>query len=155
MTQTSASPFRTRTVLLIVAAGFMLALGFLLVSAYGDRVDRQRGNIPSPSSRFATGYYGLTKLVERAGGTTTLSSDPDDRPERGILILTPNAGTTHAEMEAAIGQAGEAEAPVLIILPKWIATPQRDRPRRDQDQHRAGAEGVGAARGHRPSANPA
>ncbi len=55
MTEASANPFRTRTVLILVAAGFILALGFLLVSAYGDRIDRQRGNIPSPASRFATG----------------------------------------------------------------------------------------------------
>lgn len=132
MTQSSANPFRTRTVLILVAAGFILALGFLLVSAYGDRIDRQRGNIPSQSSRFATGFYGLTKLVELAGGKVTLSGDPADRPEEGILILTPNAGTTRAEMEAALDEAAGPNAPVLVILPKWIAAPQRDRPRREQ-----------------------
>lgn len=132
MTQSSANPFRTRTVLILVAAGFILALGFLLVSAYGDRVDRQRGNIPSPASRFATGFYGLTKLVELAGGTVSLSNDPADRPEQGILILTPNAGTTRAEMEAALDEAAGPNAPVLVILPKWIAAPQRNQPRREQ-----------------------
>ncbi len=132
MSETSANPFRTRTVLLLVAAGFVLALGFLLVSAYGDRVDRQRGNIPSPASRFATGFYGLTKLVERAGGKVTLSSDPAARPAEGLLILTPNAGTTPAELQAAIAESAQAEAPVLILLPKWFAAPQRDRPSREQ-----------------------
>lgn len=132
MTQSSTNPFRTRTVLILVAAGFILALGFLLVSAYGDRIDRQRGNIPSPSSRFATGFYGLTKLVELAGGNVTLSGDPADRPEEGILILTPNAGTTRAEMEAALDEAAGPNAPVLVILPKWIAAPQRNQPRREQ-----------------------
>lgn len=132
MTRGNATPFRTRTVLILVAAGFIFALGFLLVSAYGDRIDRQRGNIPSPASRFATGFYGLSKLVELAGGTVTLSSDPAARPARGTLILTPNAGTTQAEMEAAIGNAAEADAPVLIILPKWLAAPQRGQPRREQ-----------------------
>jgi hypothetical protein len=132
MTQSSTNPFRTRTVLILVAAGFILALGFLLVSAYGDRIDRQRGNIPSPSSRFATGFYGLTKLVELAGGNVALSGDPADRPEEGILILTPNAGTTRAEMEAALDEAAGPNAPVLVILPKWIAAPQRNQPRREQ-----------------------
>jgi hypothetical protein len=132
MTQGSANPFRTRTVLILVAAGFILALGFLLVSAYGDRIDRQRGNIPSPASRFATGFYGLTKLVELAGGTVSMSGDPADRPEQGILILTPNAGTTRAEMEAALDEAAGPNAPVLVILPKWIAAPQRNQPRREQ-----------------------
>ncbi len=132
MTQSSANPFRTRTVLILVAAGFILALGFLLVSAYGDRIDRQRGNIPSPASRFATGFYGLTKLVELSGGKVSMSGDPADRPEQGILILTPNAGTTRAEMEAALDEAAGPNAPVLVILPKWIAAPLRDQPRREQ-----------------------
>lgn len=132
MTQISANPFRTRTVLILVAAGFILALGFLLVSAYGDRIDRQRGNIPSPASRFATGFYGLTKLVELAGGKVSMSGDPADRPEQGILILTPNAGTTRAEMDSALDEAAGPNAPVLVILPKWIAAPLRDQPRREQ-----------------------
>ena len=132
MTQSSANPFRTRTVLILVAAGFILALGFLLVSAYGDRIDRQRGNIPSPASRFATGFYGLTKLVELAGGEVSMSGDPADRPEEGILILTPNAGTTRAEMDIALDEAAGPNAPVLVILPKWISAPQRNNPRREQ-----------------------
>ncbi|MFN4095775.1 MAG: hypothetical protein ACK4GG_03305, partial [Sphingomonas sp.] len=132
MTEASANPFRTRTVLILVAAGFILALGFLLVSAYGDRIDRQRGNIPSPASRFATGYYGLTKLIELSGGKVTLSNDPMERPEHGLLILTPNAGTTPAEMEAALTDAASETAPVLIVMPKWLAAPQEDQPKREQ-----------------------
>lgn len=132
MTEASANPFRTRTVLLLVAAGLILALGFLLVSAYGDRIDRQRGNIPSSSSRFATGYYGLTRLVELAGGRVTLSSDPTARPEAGILILTPNVGTTSAELDAALAEAASETLPVLVVLPKWLAAPQKDKPKREQ-----------------------
>jgi len=132
MTQSSANPFRTRTVLILVAAGFILALGFLLVSAYGDRFDRQRGNIPSPSSRFATGFYGLTRLVELAGGKATLSGDAASRPQQGILIMTPNAGTTAEEMEAALTDAAGPDAPVLIVLPKWIAVARPNAPTREQ-----------------------
>ncbi|HEV7290264.1 DUF4350 domain-containing protein [Sphingomonas sp.] len=129
MTQSTASPFRTRTVLILVAAGFILALGFLLVSAYGDRFDRQRGNIPSPSSRFATGFYGLTKLVELSGGTVSLSSDAEERPESGILVLTPNVGTSSDEIRQAMGGH---EGPTLVILPKWVAAPIQNRPNREQ-----------------------
>lgn len=129
MTQSSTSPFRTRTVLILVAAGFILALGFLLVSAYGDRFDRQRGNVPSPSSRFATGFYGLTKLVELAGGTVTLGSAPSQRPREGVLILTPNIGTSSDEIRRAMGVHN---GPILVILPKWVAAPIKDRPNREQ-----------------------
>lgn len=132
MTATSANPFRTRTVLILIAAGVIFALGFLLVSAYGDRVDRQRSNIPSPTSRFATGYYGLTRLIELSGGSVTLSADATDRPARGILILTPHRATTREQMAAALEDAASETAPVLIVLPKWISFPQPQRPTREQ-----------------------
>lgn len=129
MTATAASPFRTRTVLILIAAGVVLALGFLLVSAYGERVDRQRSNTPSPTSRFATGYYGLTRLIELSGGTVTLNGTPDDRPHGGLLILTPNAQTKAEELQRAMGAH---PGPTLVILPKWLTVPQRNRPNREQ-----------------------
>ncbi|MCR5872388.1 MULTISPECIES: DUF4350 domain-containing protein [unclassified Sphingomonas] len=129
MTPSSANPFRTRTVLLLIGAGFILALGFLLVSAYGDRFDRQRGNVPSPASRFATGFHGLARLVELAGGTVTLNGSPDERPGDGLLILTPNIGTKSDEIQRAIGAH---DGPILVILPKWVAAPIKDRRNREQ-----------------------
>ncbi|MFL9842639.1 hypothetical protein ABS767_16835 [Sphingomonas sp. ST-64] len=132
MSESTANPFRTRTVLILIGAGVMLALGFLLVNAYGDRVDRQRSNIPSPTSRFATGFYGLTRLIDMSGGTVSLSGDPRGRPENGLLILTPHGGTTRAELAEALEAASSETAPVLIILPKWVAIPQARRPTREQ-----------------------
>lgn len=125
MTSASANPFRPRTVLLLIAAGVVLMLGFLLVSGYGGLVDRQRGNAPSPTSRFATGFRALNDLIERSGGTVALSGDAAARPERGLLILTPNLQTKPAEIEAALKDAAGETAPVLIILPKWATAPQQ------------------------------
>lgn len=132
MTPPPVSPFRTRTMVLVIAAGLVFALGYLLVSAYGDRLDRQRSNAPGPATRTATGFYGLTRLVTLAGGSVTDSGDPAARPDRGILILTPNARTTREEMEAALADAAGPAAPVLIILPKWFTTPEPRRPWREQ-----------------------
>lgn len=124
MNTQAASPFRTRTVLLLIAAGLALMLGFLLVSGYGGLIDRQRGNIPSPSSRFATGFRALNDLVEKSGGTVTLSGDAAARPDQGLLILTPNLQTKPEELTAALEEAAGPNAPVLIILPKWLAAPK-------------------------------
>ncbi|WP_423602252.1 DUF4350 domain-containing protein [Sphingomonas sp. MS122] len=126
------NPFRARTVLLLIAAGVALMLGFLLVSGYGGLVDRQRGNTPSPTSRFATGFRALNDLIEQSGGTVTLSGDAAARPQRGLLILTPNLQTKPAELEAALKDAAGENAPVLIVLPKWVTAPQRLRPNREE-----------------------
>lgn len=132
MSAQAASPFRPRTVLLLIAAGGVLMLGFLLVSGYGGLVDRQRGNAPSPTSRFATGFRALNNLIEQSGGTVALSGDRAARPQSGLLILTPNLQTKPAELKAALEEAGGETAPVLIILPKWATAPQELRPNREE-----------------------
>lgn len=132
MTATATSPFRARTVLLLIAAGVMLMLGFLLVSGYGGLIDRQRGNAPSPTSRFATGFRALNDLIEQSGGTIQLSGDADARPARGLLIITPNLQTKPAEIQAALQNAADETAPVLIILPKWATAPKRLQPNREE-----------------------
>ena len=132
MSDTTGNPFRARTVLLLIAAGLALMVGFLLVNAYGDRIDRQRGNTPSPTSRFATGFKGLSDLVEKSGGSVTLSGDPVARPGSGLMILTPNLRTKPAELEAALEEAASETAPVLIVLPKWATRPQKRSPSREE-----------------------
>ncbi|WP_447724118.1 DUF4350 domain-containing protein [Sphingomonas koreensis] len=132
MSTQSSSPFRARTVLLLIAAGLVLTLGFLLVSGYGDRIDRQRSNVPSPTSRFATGFRGLSDLIEKSGGTVTLSGDAAARPDSGLMIFTPNLRTKAAELDAALSEAAGESAPALIILPKWGTRPQKLRPTREE-----------------------
>ena len=132
MSSETASPFRTRTVLLLIAAGLALMLGFLLVNAYGERIDSQRANIPSPTSRFATGFRGLSDLIEKSGGTVSLSADAAARPERGLMIFTPNLRTKPAELNDALKDAAGETAPVLIVLPKWVTRPQKLRQTREE-----------------------
>ncbi|HEY0623471.1 DUF4350 domain-containing protein [Sphingomonas sp.] len=132
MSSETAGPFRSRTVLLLIAAGVALTLGFLLVSGYGDRIDRKRSNTPSATSRFATGFRGLSDLIEKSGGTVTLSGDAATRPESGLLILTPNFRTRAEELDAALREAAGENAPALIILPKWATRPQKNRPTREE-----------------------
>lgn len=124
----NASPFKTRTVLILIAIGLAAMLGFLLVAGYGGQLERQRGNTPSPVSRYATGFQALSTLIELSGGSVTLTGDVDRRGD-GLLILTPNMQTTADELATALG---DGETPALIVLPKWIATPQPLRPAREE-----------------------
>lgn len=124
----AASPFRTRTVLVLIAVGVVAMLGFLLTATYGDRVERQRGNTPSPTSRFATGFHALYQLVERSGGRPSLRRSSDELHD-GLLILLPNPRTQPSELsEAMRGHEG----PKLIVLPKWVAAPQPRKPNREE-----------------------
>lgn len=123
-----ASPFRRRTVAILVAVGLVAMLGFLLTATYGDRFDKPRGNIPSPTSRYATGFHALFKLIDQSGGDPRLSPGIYDRGE-GLLILLPNLRTQPGELREAMGLH---EGPKLVILPKWLASPQKLR--RDREE---------------------
>ncbi|MCP3731949.1 hypothetical protein M9978_16105 [Sphingomonas sp. MG17] len=124
----NASPFRKRTILVLIAVGVVAMLGFLLTATYGDRFERQRGNTPSPNSRYATGFHALYQLIERSGGDPWLSRGPDDRDD-GLLILLPNVRTQPNELLEAMSSH---DGPKLIILPKWVAAPQELRPSREE-----------------------
>jgi len=124
----AASPFARRTVLILIAVGFVAMLGFLLTATYGGRIDRQRGNTPSAASRLATGFQALYRLVERSGGAPSIARGIDTPTER-LLVLLPNIRTQPSELTEAM--AGH-EGPKLIILPKWITAPQQNRPSREE-----------------------
>ncbi len=125
----NASPFRTRTALVLIAVGLVAMVGFLLVNAYGGLFERQRGNTPSPVSRYGTGFHALFRLVELSGGTTRLVRHAEFDDDTALLVLIPNIGTSRTEIEDAV--AGR-EGPTLIILPKWIAARSRQRPDREE-----------------------
>ncbi|ODP39417.1 hypothetical protein [Sphingomonas turrisvirgatae] len=125
-----ASPFRRRTVLILIGVGLVAMLGFLLTATYGDRFDRPRSNAPSPTSRYATGFQALFQLIEQAAGSAWLSGDSEDRGE-GLLVLLPNLRTQPDELRAAMGGH---EGPTLVVLPKWLTAPQRLR-RDREDRH--------------------
>lgn len=125
----SASPFRTRTALVLIAVGLAAMLGFLLVNAYGGLFERQRGNTPSPVSRYGTGFHALFRLVELSGGAPRLVRHAEFDDDAALLVLIPNMGTSRTEIEDAV--AGR-EGPTLIILPKWIAARSRQRPDREE-----------------------
>lgn len=124
------SPFRRRTVLLLIAVGLVAMLGFLLTATYGSRFDLGRGNTPSATSRYATGFQGLYQLIERSGGTARISRAIYDRGE-GLLVLTPNLRTQTEELRTAMAMH---EGPKLVILPKWVTAPQKGS--RDREERR-------------------
>ena len=110
-----------RLAALLVAISAASLLGLVLLFAYAPELRSENSSGGDAISRSAIGFAGLRELLQLSGTSTELDrgvfSRPDTKPS--LIILTPGAGTAAREL-------GEYEfsAPTLIILPKWLVTPQ-------------------------------
>jgi hypothetical protein len=115
-----AAPFNRVALLALLAAGLVSALSFALLTAYAPSLEAAHGSGGHALSRAGTGFSALVTFADSSGIPTRLSHD--ERPgDAGLLVLTPEAGTSPAQVDRLI--RGRAGAPTLIILPKWVTTP--------------------------------
>ncbi|WP_374943732.1 DUF4350 domain-containing protein [Sphingomonas sp.] len=114
--------FRPRTVALMIAVGLIGFVGMLIVGAYAPDLRSGRNGGAHALSNAATGYAGLVALAEATGRSPRIVRDKRllDAPE--LLVLTPESG--FVDMSEALGQ--RTGKPTLVILPKWLTTPDRE-----------------------------
>jgi hypothetical protein len=111
-------PFRTRTGVLLALAGAVLLLGFLIVSGFGDDINRRVGRDPGPVSRAATGFQALHDLLAALPGTQVgFARDREAFTDDALLILTPDRDTQARHLAELLNARGDR--PTLVILPKW------------------------------------
>ena len=110
----ASNPFSGRVVAILMAIGVISLAGVLTLMAWSpDLASRDRAG-PTPYSRSATGYSGLTDMLEARGLSTSISRLEQTVSARqgSLLILTlPLNGRTI--------EVDEIAAPALIVLPKW------------------------------------
>jgi len=122
MSQTGFMSGRLALVLVFISA--LSLLGLMLLFAYAPDLRSDSSNGADTISRSAIGFAGLKVLLSLSGVPSELDRGALSRPNTkpSLVILTPEAGTS-------AGDIGEYEfiAPTLIILPKWLVTPQISR----------------------------
>ena len=110
-----------RLAALLVVISAVSLLGLTLLFAYAPDLRGDSSNGGDTVSRSAIGFAGLKELLNLSGVATELDrgvlSRSDLRPS--LVILTPEAGTAASDIRDY-----EYIAPTLIILPKWMVTPQ-------------------------------
>ncbi|HEX8193067.1 MAG TPA: hypothetical protein VF552_09215 [Allosphingosinicella sp.] len=114
----AGSPFNTRTVAALVAAGIVAFALFLLLSAYaGD----MRGGGSDPRShalsKSAVGFHGLVRLVELSGGRSRIVRDQAGLATPDLLVVMAEEQTDPQRLAQLLER--RAELPTLVILPKW------------------------------------
>lgn len=125
----AASPFRRRTALLLATVGGLSLAAFLAFQVFGPDPDSVGDGNSAGGHRSAVGYRTLVELLE-----TEVSVEPargmrpirlaEDAP---LLVLEPG-DVLRRSLATTLDEANNAWAPVVIVLPKWLAAPHSVRP---------------------------
>ncbi|MGJ8536225.1 MAG: DUF4350 domain-containing protein [Parasphingopyxis sp.] len=123
----NVSPFRARTVILIVIAGVVGFAAFLLLSAYAPEIRSGRDGRAHGLSTSAVGFRGVYMLLENTGADVRYVRSEAMLENPGLTLLTLEPGSNAERVETLLD---EGSGPLLIVLPKWGTMPvdgERDR----------------------------
>jgi len=114
-------PFSRRGLIVLLVAGIVGFIAFLLLSAYAPDMQSGRDGGTHAMSTAATGFRALYKLNEAAQGSSYLIRDKGKVESADLFVLTPRTeGDAKKVAELAKERMDDEEAgPTLIILPKW------------------------------------
>ncbi len=117
--------FSPRTVLILLLVGLTAFVSLGVLTAYAPALRARSQGGENALSRSAVGYAGLVRLLEAEGVPVVVSRGqlPPLHGAGGVVIFTPPADTTAAKLTAAL-RAGRRRT--LVILPKWVYTPDPD-----------------------------
>ncbi len=104
----------------MVGVGALSMLFYLLFSAYAPDYSGEGDTRTNAVSRSAVGFAGLVSFLRLQGVPVLISRglDEEEVAKASLVILTPGMDNTAAE----IREVTDLE-PKLIILPKWLASP--------------------------------
>jgi hypothetical protein len=117
--------FSARTILALVAVGVVAFAGLAILGAYAPELRGRADPAAHALSASAVGFRGATIMLKAMDVPVLISRTPPKgrRGSDALLVLTPNANTRAKDL-----QAFSDETPILIVMPKWAAAPDLQRP---------------------------
>jgi hypothetical protein len=119
-----AAPFRSRTVILIIAVAVIAFAGFLLLIAFAPPFQNGHDGRGHALSTSGNGYAGLVELTDYVGAHSLIVTREEDLATRDLLVVTPELGGEQKDLVKLLALRGDA--PTLVILPKWFTRPIPD-----------------------------
>ncbi|MDP9102522.1 MAG: DUF4350 domain-containing protein [Pseudomonadota bacterium] len=121
----SGSAFHPATILWALCASVVMALAFVGVATFAPELREHEGGGADALSRSAVGYAVLVQLLRATGVPVQVRrSAATLEGAASLLVLAPPPG---ADAEA-VRTAAAYKGAVLIIAPKWLASPAERHP---------------------------
>lgn len=116
-----AAPFRSRTVILIIAVAVIAFAGFLLLIAFAPQFQSGQDGRGHALSTSGNGYAGLVELTDDVGAYSLIVKQDGDLTTHALLVVTPELDGAQKDLVKLLAMRGDA--PTLVILPKWFTRP--------------------------------
>jgi hypothetical protein len=110
--------FRARTVIALVLVGVFAFSAFVTLAAYAPDLDRDNACRPNVYSRCAIGFAGLAQVVRDDGVPLKVNKAKVLTAQSDALVIV----TPEPDRGADVG-ALEFKGRILVVLPKWIVSP--------------------------------
>jgi hypothetical protein len=118
--------FNVKVVIGLIAAGVVAFAAFLLLAAYADDFSSGRDGRPHPLSVSATGFKGLTELLEATGARPRLIRSGDGLDTEDLVVAALDETLAEDALAELIGR--RESLATLLILPKWSTMPDELNP---------------------------
>jgi hypothetical protein len=118
--------FNPRVVAAMVAAGIAAFGAFIFLFAYADDFRSGRDGRAHALSTSAVGYKGLVRLIELQKGSPHMVRRAADTMTEELLVVAVEDRSDAKALSALV--APRAEAPTLIVLPKYFTRPRAEHP---------------------------
>lgn len=121
---TPEGPFSRTTVLVMILAGVFAFSAMAVLSAYAPNLRSGSDGGGHALSKSAIGFAGLVALLNAVDQPAVVNrGDLGAADANDLLILTPRAGDEAVDMNDFF-----FSGPILLVLPKWQAARQPQRP---------------------------
>lgn len=122
-TKATGRAFSPVTVIVAVLVGIVTLAGLGVLSAYAPELRSGNNGGGHALSRASTGFGGLPHLLRGLGVPVMMSRGVlTDSSDGSLLVLTPTVETSPDQIDDI-----EHYGPTLIVLPKWVTTPDAER----------------------------
>ena len=118
--------FSTRTGLALIAVGAALFMALLWMIGTGNGFGDTDNGGGHGGGKGLNGFAGLARLVGSAGWNVALARNDAAAASPGVLVLTPAADTAGKDIGRIVDRHRQ-HGPVIVIAPKWLATPVNPR----------------------------
>lgn len=126
MSADTSAPFSMRTVLVMVVLATVGFLAFLLLAAYGEDLQPAQRPGNHALSTSAVGFAGAAELLRHVHGAPRMIRRPGDLHTPDVLVVTLGPSTDPKALDKLLKT--RADLPTILVLPKWLTAPRRDRP---------------------------